>query len=266
MPHAPVSATELWCLGVGDGRPCPGRGRSGYLYSIGGQSVLIDCGEGICRALSHAKVGGDEIGHVILSHMHSDHVGSFSLLIQDLWLSKRRRPLTVSAPAAAIPQLQDWLNHTLLVPDLLLFPIRWTPLLSGQAFRKRPLRIAAHPTRHLEVLAGLFSQSHRETCFEAFSFVLEGVSKRVAHTADIGHEDDLDPLLTEPLDLLVCELAHVDPQKIFAKLHGRQIAKIAFIHLTDEYWRDRARLKQEARKSLGSIPFRFARDGERIGF
>ena len=266
MPLAPVSATELWCLGVGDGRPCPGRRRSSYLYTFGGHKVLIDCGEGCCRTLSAEGYPTDEIEHVVLSHMHSDHVGGFSLLIQDLWLSNRRQPLTVSAPAAALPQIQEWLNRTLLFPGLLPFPIRWTPLSAGKAFRTRPLRITAHPTRHLDSLALMYRDAHPATCFEAFSFVLEGNGKRVAHTADIGHEDDLHPLLEKPLDLLVCELAHVDPQKVFAKLRGRSIAQIAFIHLTDEYWRNRAGLKRDARKALGSIPFQFARDGERIGF
>jgi hypothetical protein len=140
------------------------------------------------------------------------------------------------------------------------------PLQPGQALRPRPLRITAHPTRHLDSLAALFRETHPETCFDAFSFILEGAGKRVAHTADIGHEDDLDPLLEKPLDLLVCELAHVEPVKIFAKLKGRPIGQIAFIHLTDEYWRKRASLKRCVLRDLGPIPCRIARDGDRIEF
>jgi hypothetical protein len=198
--------------------------------------------------------------------MHSDHVGSFSLFMQDLWLEPRRAPLSISAPTGALPRLQEWLCQTLLFPALMPFRMRWTPLRAGVAQKSGAVRLTPYPTRHLQSLAKHFQASHPEVCFEAFSFVLEAGGKRVAHSADIGHEDDLDPLLAKPLDLLVCELAHVEPEKVFVKLRGRSIGRVVFIHLANEYWTHRAALRRHARKCLGDIPFQFATDDDRIGF
>ncbi len=72
----------------------------------------------------------------------------------------------------------------------------------------------------------------------------------------------MNPLVEKPLDLLVCELAHFPPKAIFSYLRGRPIKRVVFIHLSESHWRNLKSLSALARKSLGGIPFAFARDGQ----
>jgi phosphoribosyl 1,2-cyclic phosphodiesterase len=256
----------LWCLGVGEGWPSPDRRHSSFLYRLGGRWILLDAGEGLSQAYCATGLSYNDLDHIFLSHMHSDHVGSFSMFLQGMWLAGRRRPLPISAPAKAIPQLKSWLNHTVLFPELLGFRLRWSALIEKKPIRSGSAAITPFPTRHLESLARSFKTRYPETCFESFSFVVSWKGRRIAHTADIGAAADLDPLTAKPLDLLTCELSHVDSSEIFARLRGRAIGQIVFTHLRRELWNSRPALRRDAQRALGRIPFRFARDGDRIEF
>lgn len=262
MRALPSSEIELTCFGVGEGWPCHDRRHSSFLYRFGSIHLLVDCGEGLSTAYKSAGLSYELVDRVMISHLHSDHVASFSMFVQGLWLEGRRRPITISAPVAAISPIQEWLETTLLFPDLIRFPTRWEPLVPGRPVRTGPVRIRAFPTTHLESLRRSFGAKHPKAVFDCFGFLFEFAGKRVAHSSDIGHVDDLEPLLAKPLDLLVCELSHVTPSDLFVKLRGRQIGKIVFTHLSRELWANRPKLRREAAKALGETPFAFARDGD----
>ena len=75
---------------------------------------------------------------------------------------------------------------------------------------------------------------------------------------------DLDPLLTQPLDLLVCELAHVEPKKLFTYLANKEIGQVAFMHLSRHYREKLDELKNQANSILGDLPHTFLDDGDLI--
>jgi hypothetical protein len=78
--------------------------------------------------------------------------------------------------------------------------------------------------------------------------------------------DDLAALIHEPLDLLVCELAHLDPAALFARLCGHPIRRVALVHLSAPQWRWRQRWQTRAARALAPIPVCVPRDGERLAF
>lgn len=257
---------RVTCLGIGEGWPCADRRHSAFLYQFGSERVLIDCGEGTTGSYAALGLGPDYLDRIILSHQHSDHVGGLSLFIQGLWLEKRRRPLTLHAPHAAIPALQAWFKATLLFTDLIGFPIHWEPLVSGQSFGSGPLRITPHSTRHLDSLRARFESTHPDTSFESFSFLLEGNGRRVAHTADIGQLADLEPLLTQPLLLLICETSHVNPDQLLVRLQPVSIGRVLFIHLGRQLWANRAAFEARARQHLPGSQPAVAIDGLAVSF
>ncbi len=266
MASAHSQSHHVTCLGVGEGWPCTDRRHSAYLYQFGNEYVLIDCGDGTTSAYAALGLGPDALDRIILSHQHSDHVGGLSLFIQGLWLEKRRRPLTLHAPSAAIPAIQAWFNATLLFTDLIGFPILWEPLVPHQPFGSGPLRITPLPTRHLESLRARFISSHPDTSFESFSFLLEDDSRRAGHTADIGRLSDLEPLLAQPLHLLLCEAAHVDPDQLLSQLQPASIGRILFIHLDRELWANRAAFETRAQQHLPDSQPTVAIDGLSVPF
>jgi len=262
MPAAPSRVIELNCFGVGEGWPCHDRRHSSYLYRFGDTHILVDCGEGLSSAYKASGLSYELVDRVLISHLHSDHVGSFSQWMQGLWLEGRVRPVSVSAPAAAIGPIRDWLETTLLFPELVRFETRWEPLVPGKAIRSGPVQIRSFPTTHLESLRRSFGEKHPRAVFDCFGFLFEFAGRRVAHSSDIGNVNDLEPLLEEPLDLLVCELSHVSPTDLFVKLRGRKIGKVVFTHVSRELWAARTRLRRDATRALDGIPFVIARDGD----
>jgi ribonuclease BN (tRNA processing enzyme) len=251
---------SLTCLGVGDGLPCADRNHAAFLYRLGGASILIDCGEPVDGRLKAAGLGPDRLNAIFISHTHADHLGGFFMLMQGLWLEGRRETLTVHLPAPAIPPLRAMLRASMLYSELLPFRLRFAPLKVCRAVSVRGARVTPFRTTHLDDLRARLPAKYRREMV-SYSFLLEAGGRRIGHSADLGEPRDLEPLLAQPLDLLVCELAHFPPESIFSFLRGRRIRRVVFVHLGRTCWNRLGSLRRLARKRLPGIPAVFARDG-----
>jgi ribonuclease BN (tRNA processing enzyme) len=123
--------------------------------------------------------------------------------------------------------------------------------------------VTALANGHLNGLRRSFQRDHPQQ-YEAFSFLLEASGWRVGHSADIGGVEDLAPLVERPLDLLVCELAHVTPEDLFRFLSDKPIKRLVLTHLNDRLWKQREGVSSVARRMMPGIDFSIARDGEEI--
>ena len=261
-----IMSSTLTCLGTGDGHPSASRSHSAFLYRIGQASVLLDCGEPVMRSLLAQGVEVDDIDRVFLSHLHSDHVGGFFMFMQGCWLRQRQRDLPVHLPAEGEKPIRDMLQAAYIFPGLLSFETEWNAWCDGEAVSWNGLTATPHKTTHLEGLREAFQPKHPGQAFEAFAFLLEGNGVRVGHSADIGAITDLDPLVEQPLDLLLCELAHVEPADLFEYLAGRSIKQVVFTHLSQNYREDEQGLRALAADRLEGIPFELAADGQQFSF
>ena len=154
----------------------------------------------------------------------------------------------------------------MLFDELVGFPIYWEPLADSIPVRADGITVIPYNTTHLESLRKAFQKRHRATCFDAYCFLMESQDVRIAYSGDIGQANDLDPLLTGELDLLLCEIAHIPLQELLEKLRGQKIRKIVFTHLERGLWADRERVRREAKRVLGPIPFAIAQDGDEFPF
>lgn len=122
--------TRLIFLGTAAALPTGDRGNSA-LALVGDPSepgLLIDCGDGVYRALVRAGLGPDTIGDLFITHAHIDHLGGLPSLIESLRLSRRRRPLRVFA----LPETMEIVRQLMaafafeLTLDVWPFPITFT--------------------------------------------------------------------------------------------------------------------------------------------
>ncbi|HAB18595.1 MAG TPA: MBL fold metallo-hydrolase [Verrucomicrobiota bacterium] len=263
----PTSAEhQLNCLGVGEGWPSGSRRPASFLYRLGETRLLVDCGDGMSSAFKATGWDYESLDAVLLSHMHSDHVGGFSMFVQSLWLNRRRRSLPVYAPARALPALQAWLEATLLPPGLIGFELQWRPLVSHEPFTVGGVTVVAHQGTHLDSLRRSFEAQHPNTAFDSYSFVISDSRRSVAHTADVGGVIDLQPLLAARPNLFVSELSHVEIEAITDAIHKTPPGRVVFVHIARDYLLDVPRLEQRLREQLGDIPFSLARDDDAIAF
>jgi ribonuclease Z len=255
---------SLKCFGTGDGWPSA-RNHSAFLYRIDETAILIDCGEPISRSFQGSGLDCDALDSVILSHLHFDHVGGFFMLIQGLWLQQRMKALPVYLPRDGIVPMRQMLDAGCIFDELLSFRMRFQPLSEREPIQIGRVRVTPFPTTHLEGFRRRFQKKYPQA-FAAFCFLIQAGALRVGHSADIGAPEDLAPLLEEPVDLLVCELAHVNPVELFGFLKGLPIKHIVFVHLAQKQFEHIEELRSLAALQLAHVQVSFALDGDEIIF
>ena len=110
--HQPI----LQVLGSGGPIADDGRASSGYLIWINGRSrFLIDAGGGIFLRFGEAGARFEELNHIAISHLHTDHSTDLSALLKSGYFSNRTRKLTISGPTAGgdYPGIDDYLKRLL---------------------------------------------------------------------------------------------------------------------------------------------------------
>ena len=152
--------------------------------------VLVDCVSNPILRLEKAGLDFNELTDLIVTHFHPDHVSGVPLLLMDMWLMGRRKPLNVYG-----------LHHTLdRVEDLMGF-YGWSewPDFFPVAFHRLPLkemttvldcpdfRIFASPVHHLLPTIGLRFEFNHTRKVMAYSCDTEPCAEviRLAEGADV---------------------------------------------------------------------------------
>ena len=88
----------------GTGSPMPDLTRAGACLAIiaGGRVVVIDAGPGSYAKLAASGIPPARLDTVLLTHLHSDHIGDLGELATQSWLGGRTVPLNVYGPPAPL--------------------------------------------------------------------------------------------------------------------------------------------------------------------
>jgi ribonuclease BN (tRNA processing enzyme) len=228
----------LTFLGTGCGLPMVDRCHSSILLEADGRRWLLDAGEPCSHRLKALGVAFSSLEAIFISHGHSDHLSGLPMLIQGAWLEGRTEPLPIYLPAELIEPLRIWLETVYLPAKLIGFPIEmigWEQQPGGSVTRGN-LVVSTNPTSHLYGLRA-FIDPDAMGRFLAYSlaFVWPASGKRLIYSADLGAPQDLDALLETPVDLLICELAHFEPEELFAYLADKPVRELCLTHLTADF-------------------------------
>lgn len=90
---------ELKVIMLGTGCPRPETARSGpaQVVFIDELPILVDCGEGVTNQLMRAGIAPEEVNHLFITHLHSDHMFGYDQFLLGGWELGRRK-LTVVGP------------------------------------------------------------------------------------------------------------------------------------------------------------------------
>lgn len=130
-----------------------------HLALIGNDGVvMIDCGSAPTLRLNQAGIALDSVTDLIATHFHPDHVAGVPLLLMNMWLSGRQKPLRIFGLHHCLERLEDtmgfynWENW----PDFFPVAFHRLPEKAGVVVLEREAyRILASPVRHLVPTIGL---------------------------------------------------------------------------------------------------------------
>ena len=235
-------------IGTSDGYTSR-RDHSGILLETPETTLLLDCGGAAARFLLKKKYPPAAPEILWLSHMHSDHNGQVSSLVQSLWLRGRREPLHIFGPSGVLKAMKEWLPRCLLFPELIGFPIRWHPVRAGVPYTHGLVTLTAFPTEHLKGLAQAFKKSYPATCFDCFGLVLEYGERRYVYSADLAHPRELLPAMgKKEVAALICELTHFPERELFQILSNSSVESLWLTHYPDKTVRRKTELQRMAQE------------------
>jgi ribonuclease BN (tRNA processing enzyme) len=90
---------RLTIIGCGDAFGAGGNLQTSFLVRAAASTFLIDCGASTLIGMRRLGLQPNDVDTVFVSHLHGDHFGGLPwLLVDAIYASDRRRPLTVTGP------------------------------------------------------------------------------------------------------------------------------------------------------------------------
>ncbi len=162
-----------------------------HMVVIGEQRmVLVDCVSNPILRLEKAGLDFNDLTDLILTHFHPDHVSGVPLLLMDMWLMGRRKPLNVYGLHHTLDRIEDlmgfygWSDW----PDF--FPVSFCRL-PGEEMTTvldcPDFRVLSSPVRHLLPTLGLRFEFNHTRKVMAYSCDTEPCAQvvRLAEGADV---------------------------------------------------------------------------------
>ena len=97
---AMLSDGGLHVVMCGTGSPLadPNRASACVAVVAGGEVILVDTGPGSWRQVALNKLPIQNLGAILLTHFHSDHIGDLGEAITQSWIAGRAKPIEVYGP------------------------------------------------------------------------------------------------------------------------------------------------------------------------
>ncbi len=98
-------------LGSSSALPTTNRFPSAQLVNMREHHYLVDCGEGTQMQLRKYGIGFSRINHILISHLHGDHLFGIFGLLSTMSMLGRKTPLHIFAPAGLQQILNEHFSH-----------------------------------------------------------------------------------------------------------------------------------------------------------
>ena len=154
------------------------------------RTVLVDCVSNPIMRLEQAGADFNDLTDLIITHFHPDHVSGVPLLLMDMWLMGRKKPLNIYGLHYTLDRLEDLMGFYSWGewPDF--FPVAFYRLPNAEmspVLDCADFRIYSSPVRHMIPTIGLRIEFNSVQQVLAYSCDTEPCQQtiRLAEGADV---------------------------------------------------------------------------------
>ena len=153
---------ELVFHGTAAAVPSAERGSPALLIARGSARFLVDCGEGTQRQLMRARLGFRGLDHVLLTHLHLDHVAGLAGLLATRQLYQLEGPIEIIGSRETVAFARRYLGNT--IGSECQAGYRLCAVSPGLVLSRPGWHITAFPVAHrgTESLGYLFEEEARQ--------------------------------------------------------------------------------------------------------
>jgi len=149
---------KLIILGTSNAMPDEEHDNTHLAVVDGEGTVLVDCPGSPTLRLRRAGISLEDITDLITTHFHPDHVSGVPLLLMNMWLAGRQKPLRVYGLHHCLERLEDMMGfyHWENWPNF--FPVAFHRLPEKEhvlVLETPALRIFSSPVKHMVPTIGL---------------------------------------------------------------------------------------------------------------
>lgn len=218
-------------LGSASGVPTKKRSCSSTAVLSAESGYLLDAGEPCSRLLVKEDIPYNSIKAVFISHMDPDHFSGIFMLVKLMALTGRKGPLKIYVPEEAVVKLKEFFRTVYLFDEILSFDYDVFPIKEGVFYHDENINIVGFPNTHMQKR---LQTRYPQLPLESYSFVLKTADRTIGYSGDLGCIEDLETLVNMPLDLMIVELAHIEPASLMEFLGAKDIEKVIFTHIHPE--------------------------------
>jgi ribonuclease BN (tRNA processing enzyme) len=230
---------------VGCGDAFGSGGRFNTCFNLVGRdfNALIDCGATSMVALNKLAINCNDIGTILITHFHGDHIGGLPFFLLDAnYVLKRQRPLTVVGPPSLKSRYAGVMESAFPGTKSLdlSFPLTLQELEIGQRSQIGPLLVTA------------FHVVHDDRAGPCLGFRIEAEGKVIAFSGDTEWTDTLIDVGREA-DLFICESytrdkpikSHMALRTLEQHLDQIRPKRLILTHMSDDMLAHRKEIKHE---------------------
>lgn len=178
--------------------PLPKRWLSSLLLRFQGRLLLVDCGEGTQISLKTLGWGFKEIGSILLTHLHADHVAGLPGMLLSIGNSGRTQGLVLHGPQG----LSRVVEGVRAIAPHLPFPLEWRELAGGERMELEGLQLSTLAVDHGIPCLAYCLQVPRAPRFDPEKAALLGLPVQLWSRLQAGEEVEWQGRRVQPAQLL----------------------------------------------------------------
>jgi ribonuclease Z len=220
-------------IGTGSGKTSINRFHSSILFLSNDYNLLVDCGDGISKAILSQNIHFNSINGILISHLHPDHFSGLCAFIIQMKLNVRQSKLDIFIHESLIEVVKDFIYHSYIFKEKMDFVINYVPFYNDDLYTiTENFKFLAKQNTHLNSYR-VYDVNNRLS-FSCNSFIFDLNGKNVHYTGDIGSLEDILLFKEFEKDILISEISHVSIPGLIKIAELLNIKKLILTHISDE--------------------------------